>query len=143
MDLDGAGALITGGASGLGAATARLLVEKGARVALLDLNADAARALADELGDAAMAVPCNVSDPGEMEAAVDEAATLLGGLRLAVGCAGVGWAERTVHKRGAHSFDPYSRSSRSTWSACSTCCAWARTRSRRRSPATTVSAARS
>ena len=48
-----------------------------------------------------------------MEAAVDEAATLLGGLRLAVGCAGVGWAERTVHKRGAHSASsPSRRSSR-------------------------------
>jgi len=107
MDLNGAGAVISGGASGLGAATARLLVEKGARVALVDLNADAARVLVEELGEAAHAVPCDVTDPGEMEAAVDEAATLLGGLRLAVGCAGVGWAERTVHKRGAHSFDPF------------------------------------
>ena len=109
MDLDGAGALITGGASGLGAATARLLVERGARVALADLDADKARALAEELGDAAHAVPCDVTDPGEMEAAVDEAETLLGGLRLAVGCAGVGWAERTVHKRGPHSFDPFQK----------------------------------
>jgi len=109
MDLNGAGALISGGASGLGAATARALVERGARVALIDLDADKARALAGELGDAAHAVPCDVTDPGEMEAAVDEAATLLGGLRLAVGCAGVGWAERTLHKRGPHSFDPFQK----------------------------------
>ncbi|HYI38413.1 MAG TPA: SDR family NAD(P)-dependent oxidoreductase, partial [Thermoleophilaceae bacterium] len=109
MDLNGAGALISGGASGLGAATARLLVERGAHVALIDLDADKANALAGELGDAAHAVPCDVTDPGEMEAAVDEAATLLGGLRLAVGCAGIGWAERTVHKRGAHSFEPYEK----------------------------------
>lgn len=109
MDLNGAGALISGGASGLGAATARALVERGARVALADLDADRANALAEELGDAAIAVPCDVSDPGETEAAVDEAATLLGGLRLAVGCAGVGWAERTVHKRGPHSFDPFQK----------------------------------
>jgi NAD(P)-dependent dehydrogenase (short-subunit alcohol dehydrogenase family) len=109
MDVNGAGALITGGASGLGAATARLLVERGARVALADLDAERAHALADELGDAAVAVPCDVTDPAETEAAVDEAATLLGGLRLAVGCAGVGWAERTVHKRGPHSFDPFQK----------------------------------
>lgn len=109
MDLKGAGVLISGGASGLGAATARALVERGARVALADLDADRANALADELGDAAIAVPCDVTDPGETEAAVDEAVTLLGGLRLAVGCAGVGWAERTVHKRGPHSFDPFQK----------------------------------
>ena len=107
MRLDGIGAFISGGASGLGEATARLLVERGARVAIADLNDEKAEALAAELGDAAHAFHADVTDEAEVEAAVAGAREALGELRLAVGCAGVGWAERTVSKRGAAALQPF------------------------------------
>ncbi len=107
MDLNGIGALVTGGASGLGEATTRLLVERGARVAIADVNDERAQALAAELGDATLAVHCDVTSEDEVTAAVAEAVKALGPLRLAVGCAGVGWAEKTVSKRGPHALLPF------------------------------------
>jgi NAD(P)-dependent dehydrogenase (short-subunit alcohol dehydrogenase family) len=107
MDLNGIGAFVTGGASGLGEATARRLAERGAKVAIADVNDDKAGALAAELGDPAVALHCDVTSEDEVRAAVEEAVGRLGGLRLAVGCAGVGWAEKTVSKRGAHQLLPF------------------------------------
>jgi 3-hydroxyacyl-CoA dehydrogenase / 3-hydroxy-2-methylbutyryl-CoA dehydrogenase len=107
MDINGIGAFVSGGASGLGEATTRALVERGARVAIADVNDDKATALADELGDGALALHCDVTSEEEVRAAVGAAAEALGGLRLAVGCAGVGWAEKTVSKRGAHQLLPF------------------------------------
>ena len=107
MDIQGIGALVSGGASGLGEATTRTLVAKGARVAIADVNDDKANALAAELGDAAIAVHCDVTSEDETRAAVDAAVEAFGELRLAVGCAGVGWAEKTVSKRGAHQLLPF------------------------------------
>ena len=74
MDLNGKSALVTGGGSGLGAATARALAERGAKVALLDVNKAAAAALAEEIGG--MAIACDVSDAASAEAAVAEATTV-------------------------------------------------------------------
>jgi NAD(P)-dependent dehydrogenase (short-subunit alcohol dehydrogenase family) len=105
--LEGTGVFISGGASGLGEATARLLVERGARVAIADVNDEKAEALAVELGDAAHAFHADVTDEGQVQAAVADAREALGGLRLAVGCAGVGWAERTVSKRGPAQLQPF------------------------------------
>jgi NAD(P)-dependent dehydrogenase (short-subunit alcohol dehydrogenase family) len=107
MDITGVGAFVSGGASGLGEATTRALVERGARVAIADVNDDKAAALADELGDAALAVHCDVTSEEETKAAVQSAVEAFGELRLAVGCAGVGWAEKTVSKRGAHQLLPF------------------------------------
>lgn len=107
MDLNGAGAFISGGASGLGEATARLLVQHGARVAIADLNDHKAEELAGELGEAAVPIHCDVTDEHEVQAAVEHAVDSLGGLRLAVGCAGVGWAEKTVGKNGPHQLQPF------------------------------------
>jgi 3-hydroxyacyl-CoA dehydrogenase / 3-hydroxy-2-methylbutyryl-CoA dehydrogenase len=107
MELSGIGALVSGGASGLGAATARELVARGARVAIADLDTDKASVLAGELGDAAIAVRADVTDESEVEAAVATAVEAFGELRLAVGCAGVGWAERTVSKRGPAQLKPF------------------------------------
>jgi NAD(P)-dependent dehydrogenase (short-subunit alcohol dehydrogenase family) len=101
MRIEGAGALVAGGASGLGAATARRLHAGGARVTIADLNADKGSALADELG--ATFVPTDVTDADQVAAAVEAA----GELRISVCCAGIGWAERVAGKRGAHSFDPF------------------------------------
>jgi 3-hydroxyacyl-CoA dehydrogenase / 3-hydroxy-2-methylbutyryl-CoA dehydrogenase len=109
MDLNGAGALVAGGASGLGAATARELAARGARVAVADLNEEGAAALAAELGGDAIGIAVDVTDAAQVEAAVDRAADALGELRIAVSCAGIGWAERTVGRDGAAAIEPFER----------------------------------
>jgi NAD(P)-dependent dehydrogenase (short-subunit alcohol dehydrogenase family) len=106
MKLEGIGALVAGGASGLGAATARALTARGARVAIVDLDAHRAAALAAEL-DGAVAHRADVTAEAEVEAAVAAAVDAFGGLRLAVSCAGIGWAERTVGKQGPAQLAPF------------------------------------
>lgn len=95
-----AAAVVTGGASGLGEATARALVDRGARVAVVDRDADRAKAVADSLGDRARAYAADVTDEDEVGQAVDGARADLGELRVAVLCAGIGWAQRTVGRDG-------------------------------------------
>jgi NAD(P)-dependent dehydrogenase (short-subunit alcohol dehydrogenase family) len=107
MDIKGIGAFVSGGASGLGEATTRALVEHGARVAIADVNDEKADALAEELGDAAIAVHCDVTSEEETLSAVNTAVEAFGELRLAVGCAGVGWPEKIVSKRGPHQLLPF------------------------------------
>ena len=107
MRLEGVGALVAGGASGLGAATARELAERGARVAVLDLDAERATTLAEELGQGATSYRADVTSEAEVEAAVTGAAEAFGSLRLAVSCAGVGWAERTVSREGPAKLQPF------------------------------------
>jgi len=108
MDVKGAGALISGGASGLGEATTRRLHEAGASVVISDLNAEKGEALASELGERARFVEANVMEESQVQAAVDAAAEAEGGLRISVCCAGIGWAERTSSKRGAHNLEYFS-----------------------------------
>jgi len=103
--MDGKGALVAGGASGLGEATARALVDRGASVVLCDLNSEKGEALAGEIG--AKFVQADVTDEGAVGAAVEQAAAAEGGLRISVCCAGIGWAEKTAGRRGPHSFDPF------------------------------------
>jgi NAD(P)-dependent dehydrogenase (short-subunit alcohol dehydrogenase family) len=103
MRIEGAGALVAGGASGLGAATAQRLAERGARVTIADVNAQAGGALAELLG--ARFVDCDVTDEAQVQAAVDAAE----GLRISVCCAGIGWAEKAAGKRGAHALEPFRR----------------------------------
>ena len=99
MKLDGAVAIITGGASGLGAATVRRLVADGAKAVILDRDDQKGQALAAELGGAAVFARTDVTDPADVQAAIDTA-TSLGELRIAVSCAGVGWAARTLNREG-------------------------------------------
>jgi 3-hydroxyacyl-CoA dehydrogenase / 3-hydroxy-2-methylbutyryl-CoA dehydrogenase len=106
MELDGIGALVAGGASGLGAATARELTARGARVAIVDRDGDRAAALAAEL-EGAVSREADVTDEAQVEAAVAGAVEALGGIRLAVSCAGIGWAERTVGKQGPAQLAPF------------------------------------
>jgi len=101
LQLDGIGALVAGGASGLGEATARALAARRARVAIADLNEEKGEALAAEL-DATFA-KADVTDEAQIQAAVDAA----GELRLAVSCAGIGWAERTVGRNGPAALEPF------------------------------------
>jgi NAD(P)-dependent dehydrogenase (short-subunit alcohol dehydrogenase family) len=107
MRIDGSAALIAGGASGLGEATARELHARGASVVIADLNSDRGQALVDELGDRVEFVRADVSDPDAVAGAVDAAAALPGGLRIAICCAGIGWAERVAGRRGAHALEPF------------------------------------
>jgi NAD(P)-dependent dehydrogenase (short-subunit alcohol dehydrogenase family) len=96
MKLPGHVALVTGGASGLGAATVRRLSEGGAKVVIVDQN-DRGAELAQELS--ATFVKADVTDAAQVEAAVEQASAL-GPLRVVVQCAGVGWASRTLDKTG-------------------------------------------
>src|SRR3954467_9987077 len=102
MRIEGAGALVVGGASGLGEATSRRLHAEGARVTIADVNADKGEALAAELGAAARLAQAAVTKPDEVEAAVAAAVEHGDGLRISIQCAGVGWAERTVSKNDTH-----------------------------------------
>lgn len=99
MDPKGKIALVTGGASGLGAATARALVERGAKVVLVDKAREHGEKLAAELGAAAAFVEADVTNEAQMQAAL-ERARALGGLNIAIGCAGIGTAGRVVGKQG-------------------------------------------
>lgn len=103
MKIDGASALVAGGASGLGAATARALHARGASVVIADLNAEKGEVLASELDG--RFVEANVMEPAPVQAAVDAAAEADGGLRISVCCAGIGWAQRTASKQGPHDLE--------------------------------------
>jgi NAD(P)-dependent dehydrogenase (short-subunit alcohol dehydrogenase family) len=91
-------AIVTGGGSGLGAATARALAREGAKVAVLDLNEAAARAVAEEIGGKALL--CDVADAGSAEAAVAAARGAHGAARILVNCAGIGVGARIVSRSG-------------------------------------------
>jgi NAD(P)-dependent dehydrogenase (short-subunit alcohol dehydrogenase family) len=107
MEIRGAGALVAGGASGLGAATARGLAEAGAAVVIADRDAERGEALAAEIG--AEFVAADVTEADGVQAAVDRAAG--GGeegLRISVCCAGIGWAQRVAGARGPHDLEYFS-----------------------------------
>jgi NAD(P)-dependent dehydrogenase (short-subunit alcohol dehydrogenase family) len=105
MRIDGSGAIVFGGASGLGEATARALAGHGASVVIADLNEEKGAATASEIG--ARFVKTDVTNEQEVQAAVAAAAETGGGLRIGINCAGIGWAERVAHKRGPHSLQPF------------------------------------
>ncbi len=110
MDINGASAIVTGGASGIGAASARRLAARGAKVVIADLKAEDGEALAKEIGGTFVTV--DVTDTAQIEAAVNKAVEL-GPLRAVVNSAGIGWAQRTVGKDGefasAHNLDLYKK----------------------------------
>lgn len=99
MNIQGQAALVTGGGSGLGEATARELARLGAKVAVLDLNLDNARRVAGEIGG--VAVQCDVSSPESMQAAIDDAAAAHGPARILMQIAGIGAAKRVIGKDGS------------------------------------------
>ena len=98
MDIRGHAAIVTGGASGLGAATARMLAEAGAKVAIFDVNAKAAAEVAIDING--IAIGCDVADSASAEAAVSKAAADHGRARILINCAGVGPAKRIVGRDG-------------------------------------------
>jgi NAD(P)-dependent dehydrogenase (short-subunit alcohol dehydrogenase family) len=98
MDLNGTSAVVSGGASGLGEATARMLAAAGATVVVADVNEDRGKQVADEIGG--IFARTDVVDEASVQAAVDAAVATGSPLRVAVSCAGIGWAARTVGRDG-------------------------------------------
>ncbi|MGH3167152.1 MAG: SDR family NAD(P)-dependent oxidoreductase [Trebonia sp.] len=98
MELNGISAIVTGGASGLGEATARVLAQAGAHVVVADLNTDRGKEVAESIGG--QFAVTNVTDPESVQQAVDLAVGSGKPLRVAVSCAGIGWAERTINRQG-------------------------------------------
>jgi NAD(P)-dependent dehydrogenase (short-subunit alcohol dehydrogenase family) len=108
MELNGTSAIVTGGASGLGEATARLLAQAGAHVVVADLNDEAGKKVADEIGGTF--AKTNVTDPDSVQGAVAAATASGQPLRVAVSCAGIGWAERTINRHGfPHTLEPWEK----------------------------------
>jgi NAD(P)-dependent dehydrogenase (short-subunit alcohol dehydrogenase family) len=105
MRIEGSSAIVFGGASGLGEATARALHAKGAVVTIADVNAEKGAALGSELG--IEFASCDVRDEGQVQAAVEDAASADGGLRIAVCCAGTGWAQKVAGSKGPHDLMPF------------------------------------
>lgn len=101
--------VVTGGGSGLGAATARMLVEAGGRVVLADVNREAGEAIAGELGAAAAFVVTDVTDEKSAKAAIDAAVSRFGSLDGLVCCAGVAPAEKVVGKEAPHRLESFAR----------------------------------
>ena len=110
MRIDGSGALVVGGASGLGEAAARALHARGAHVVIADLDAERGAALAAQLGARAQFAAADVTQPEQLEQAVALAAAQVpGGLRISVHCAGIGHAERIARSKGPHRAETFER----------------------------------
>src|ERR1700704_2725413 len=107
MEIGGHAAVVTGGASGLGAATAIALASAGAKVTCMDLNLEAARKVAKEIGG--HAVQCDVTDPEGSAAALAEARAKHGAARILINCAGVGPAKRIVGRDGPMPLSDFER----------------------------------
>src|SRR3954468_5087557 len=105
MRIEGSGAIVVGGASGLGEATARALASQGAQVVIADVNEEKGKAVADDIGGTF--AKADVTKPDEVEAAIAQAAQADGGLRISMHCAGVGWPERIASSRGPHQLQPF------------------------------------
>ncbi len=107
MQVNGLAAVVTGGGSGMGAATARALAAAGAKVALLDINVDAVKNVAEEIGG--LAIQCDVTNPESATAALAEAAAAHGAARVLVNCAGILLAKRIVGRNGPMPLDDFSK----------------------------------
>jgi NAD(P)-dependent dehydrogenase (short-subunit alcohol dehydrogenase family) len=109
MDIEGKVALVTGGASGLGAATARLMVAERAHVVIADVNEAAGHELVKELGHAARFVRTDVADAAQAQAAVEMAMDEFGALHISIQCAGIVDAQRVIGKAGAADLERFSK----------------------------------
>jgi NAD(P)-dependent dehydrogenase (short-subunit alcohol dehydrogenase family) len=109
MQLQGSTFLITGGASGLGAACGRRFAAAGARVVLADVNAANGKQLAQEIGESAQFARTDVTDEASVSSAVDAARTAFGALHGVLNCAGIGVAQRTIGREGPHSLESFQR----------------------------------
>src|SRR5689334_15331205 len=109
MEINGKTFFISGGGSGLGAATARVIAQAGGKVLIADINEETGNSMVSELGaDKARFVRADVSEEAQVQAAVD-AAVAFGELRGAMNCAGIGTGEKTVSKNGPHRLTSYQK----------------------------------
>ncbi len=109
MDLHNKVILVSGGASGLGAACVRLMTQAGAKAVIVDLNSETGNALAAELNGSAVFVKANVVDEADVQAAVNTAVEKFGALHVAINCAGIGVAERVLGKDNPHSLASFTK----------------------------------
>ncbi len=109
MQIKGGTFIVTGGASGLGEGTVKMLAEAGANVVIADLQVDKGEALAKQFGQKARFVKCDVTSEADSQAAVDTALENFAALQGLVNCAGIAIAERTVKKDGPHALASFSR----------------------------------
>ena len=109
MKIQGSTFLVTGGSSGLGAATAQRLANAGANVLIADLNIEAGEMLAAKLGDNAKFVQTNVASELDVQAAVDTAVSTFGALHGAINCAGIAIATKVIGRDGPHNLDAFSK----------------------------------
>jgi len=109
MQVNGKVALITGGASGLGEATARLLVKAGAKVAIVDFNEDKGAALANELNDAAIFSLTDISDEKDVQKAIERTMENFGAIHACINCAGIGAPEKVLGKGGPMSMEVFKK----------------------------------
>jgi len=109
MQIQGATAIVTGGASGLGGATAERLHSAGARVVIVDFNQDTGRAMIEKLGDRAVFARADVTVTEQVQAAVDLAMNKFGKIDILVNCAGTGFSMRTVTKDGPHPIEIFKK----------------------------------
>ncbi len=107
MDINGVSAIVTGGASGLGAGTARVLSQAGAKVALFDVNTELAEATAGEIGG--LAIGCDVTDEDSTVAAIARAREANGAARILINCAGVGTPAKAVGRKGPLALERFTK----------------------------------
>jgi len=107
MKIQGLVAVISGGVSGLGEATARVLVSSGAKVSLLDLNTERGSKVVSELGGSAVFCPTDVTDEAAVKAAVAQTVDRFGAVHVAISCAGVGYPSKVLSKKGPISMDHF------------------------------------
>lgn len=109
MDIQNKTCLISGGASGLGLATAKLLVEHGGKVILADINEEAGAVAKRELGEQALFIPTDISDEDQVRTAVERGSNHFKGIQVLVNCAGIGPAERILGRKGMHRLSSFAK----------------------------------
>ncbi|MFH0788195.1 MAG: 3-hydroxyacyl-CoA dehydrogenase [Pseudomonadota bacterium] len=109
MEIKDCGAVVTGGASGLGEATVRDLVEQGARVAIFDINEDRSDKIISEMGDKVIFCKTDITDSASVQAAIGKAINTFGAVHIAVNCAGAGPPEKVLSKKGVMPIENFNR----------------------------------
>ncbi|WNB92128.1 3-hydroxyacyl-CoA dehydrogenase [Bacillus sp. NEB1478] len=109
MNIQECKAIVTGGASGLGEATIRRIIENGGQAVIFDLSEERGKSLANELGSAVSFVKTDVTNEESVKKSIDAAINQMGSINAAVNCAGIGIAEKVLGKKGMHSLDLFSK----------------------------------
>lgn len=109
MKINGSVGIVTGGASGLGAATVEMLHQNGAKVMIADLNVDGAEALVEKLGDGAVCCKVDVTNTEEVQACIQQTRETFGAIHILVNCAGTSFPMKTVGKNGPHDLNVFKK----------------------------------